>query len=68
MSLKESDDHIEVFMGTTFTFENIETVGDLRAAFEQILRSLPEDDTLEIAEIHGKRHELSYLLKEGIPQ
>lgn len=62
-----TDDYVNTFMGSEYKIEgDVRTIGELRSMLEGILKDLPEDDSLELAELLCCDGKLSYLLKEGI--
>ena len=55
-------------MGTTYEFEKIETVDQLKVTLEKIAADLPADGSLKVSEVHLHNGELGYTLSDGIPQ
>ncbi|PIN74303.1 hypothetical protein COV20_01650 [Candidatus Woesearchaeota archaeon CG10_big_fil_rev_8_21_14_0_10_45_16] len=63
----EKKDYItEIFSGTDYIIGNPQTIGELRRTLEEIAADLPEDGSLEIAEVYCSDGKICYTLKEGI--
>lgn len=64
--IRKKDIYCRYFVGSNYHFENIQTIGNLKSALEEIIEDLPKDSGLEISDFYMKDHELYYVLKEGI--
>ena len=66
--VKKEDHYVTTFMGTTYEIGKPENIGQLKGILEQIISDLPEDQNLEIIEVHVADGKIGYTLREGITQ
>ncbi|HIJ11644.1 TPA: hypothetical protein HA278_06310 [Candidatus Woesearchaeota archaeon] len=65
--MEKEEHYLRIYMGTTYDFNDVRSVRDLRRALEYIINDLPHDDSLELI-LNVGRSKLEYILKDGIPE
>ena len=68
MEMKKKDSYVRLFVGTSYSLQDIQTVGELKKGLQAILADLPEDDSLKVSDHNFHNGKFDYTLSEGITQ
>lgn len=65
--VEEEECYVNLYFGSNYTLGPVENVGDLKSELEEILKRLPQDNSLVITEVSLHGGKIRYSLKDGIP-